>query len=150
MVHWEKLQKYVWYFLGVLGVVFFWVGVWDGIGNLGPLKNPWISLALGLVMLILSKVFFRETDPAEEAQQAAKNSLLEVHTHPQRHEFQIKYHDKIQQQHRLVPVEKLHKIEKGFLVFLQEGRESFVPIHRVAEIHRQGVLHKKLNTGQQN
>lgn len=148
MVHWEQVQKYAWYFLGVVGVVFFWVGVWDGIGNLGPLKNPWISLALGLVMLILSKVLFRETDPAEEAQQSARNSLQEVHTHPQRHEFHVKCLDKIKQKYVFHPVQNLHKIEKGFLIFLQEGREVFVPIHRVAEIYHQEVLHKRLNTGQ--
>ncbi len=140
----EELVKYFWYLFGVMGVVFFWVGLWDGLGNLGPLKNPWISLALGVAMLIVSKLIFKETDPAQLHQQEAKKALQEVHTHPQRHEFQIKYPDKIKQKHVFHPVQNLHKIEKGFLVFLQEGREIFVPIHRIAEIHRQGQLYKTL------
>ncbi len=144
MVNKEKLKQYFWYLFGIIGVVFFWIGVWDGIGNVGILKNPLVSVAIGITMLISSRIIFKETDPEKEWLEAAHKTFREVHQHPQKEQFHIKYHDKIKQAHVLAGADKLHKIEKGFLIFLQEGREIFVPFHRVAEILYRGQLHKRL------
>lgn len=140
----EKLREHFWFLFGVVGVVFFWVGVWDGIGEISLLKKPLVSLAAGVAMLITSRFIFKETDPEKARREATHQALREVHQHPQKEQFHIKYLDRIKQSHVLAGADKLHKIEKGFLIFLQEGREIFVPFHRIAEIHYRGQLHKRL------
>ena len=44
----EKIKQYFWFMFGIIGVVLFWAGVWEGIGGLPYLENPLISLIAGL------------------------------------------------------------------------------------------------------
>lgn len=140
----EEMKRYFWFFFGVLGVVFFWAGVWEGIGHLGPLKSPWVSLLVGIILLTIGGII-RKTDQVKQQDIVAKNALHKVHTHPQKPEFHIKYFDKLKKQEILLNGKQLQRIEKGFLVFLeQSGKELFIPIHRVTEILHLGKSFKKL------
>lgn len=145
MITAEQLKRYWWYFFGIMGVIFFWTGVWDGIGGLPYLKNPLISLILGLAMLGLSGYIFKGADPVTEVEKAVEHDLHLVHEHPQKHEFHIKYHDKIQQKNILLRVDRIKDIERGFLIVLDKGeKEFFIPIHRVQEILHKGKTYKRL------
>lgn len=140
----EDAQRYWWYFFGVLGVVLFWAGVWDGVGNISFLKNPVFSLVIGLILLFLGGII-RKTDNVDQQELVAHNVLREIHHHPQKEEFHVKYFDKLKKQEVLVGGEQLHRIEKGFLVLLEKGgKELFIPIHRVTEILHLGKSYKKL------
>lgn len=144
MISTIQLKSYFWYIFGIMGVVFFWTGVWDGIGNLGPLQNPLISLIVGLVMLTLSGFIFKESGMFGSGEKAIENILQGVHHHPQKHEFHIKYLDKIKGKHLHLEASKLKSIEKEFLVFLDNtGKEIFIPHHRVMEILHKGKTHWK-------
>ncbi len=140
----EDMQRYFWYFFGVLGVVLFWAGVWDGVGNIAFLKNPLLSLIIGLILLFIGGII-RKTDNADQQELLAHNVLKEVHHHPQKQEFHVKYFDKMNKKEVLIGGEQLHRLEKGFLVLLEKGgKELFVPIHRVTEVLHNGKTYKKL------
>ncbi len=161
MITRERLVAYWWYFFGVIAVILFWAGVWEGVAGLPEscrycpevweklgwlpyLSNPFVSLAIGIVMLLLSRFIFKGSDPIQEAEKAAQKALHQVHTHPQREEFHFKYFDKIKQKHMLVRADKVKKIERGFLVMLEKGKEWFIPVHRVNEILHKGKSYHKL------
>ncbi len=143
MITSEELKRYLWYFFGVLGVVFFWAGVWDGLGNISFLQNPLFSLMVGIAMLLIGGLV-RKADKVKKQELVARGVLHHVHIHPQKQEFHIKYHDKIKKKDVLFRADKLDRIEKGFLVFVEKGKEEiFVPIHRVTEVlHRGKTFHK--------
>ena len=58
-----KLSRYFWAVLGVIGIVMFWAGTWDGLGSLPYLQNPLISFFVGLLILLVSGLIFKEFDP---------------------------------------------------------------------------------------
>src|SRR3989344_7661951 len=134
MISWEVIKKYFWYVFGVIGVVYFWAGVWDGVGNIGPLQNPLISFAVGITLLSLSGIIFKEANPLWELEAPVKSEAKKVHRHPQKHEFHFKYKDHIKNKELLFHAQKLRRVEKEFLVFLDKGKEVFIPLHRVTEI----------------
>ncbi len=144
MISAAQSKNYFWYVFGIMGIVFFWTGVWDGLGNLGPLKNPLISLLVGLAMLTLSGFIFKESEPFGEGEKTIESILRQVHRHPQKEEFHIKYLDKVKCSHLLFSARNLKNIEKEFLVFLdEEGKEVFIPFHRVMEVLHLGKTHWK-------
>lgn len=143
MITITELKEYFWYIFGVIGVVFFWAGVWDGVGYLPYLENPWISLAVGLTLLTLSGLIFKGRNPFWGGGQTIAPVLHSVHAHPRRHEFHIKYRDNLQKRELLLRADKIKRIEKGFLITLERGRESFIPFHRVTEVLHNGKTHWK-------
>ena len=143
MVEWEDVKQYFWYIFGIMGVVFFWAGTWDGLGNLGPLENPWVSFGVGAVLLSLSGLLFKDANPLWEPEKAVKTEAKKVHRHPQKHEFHFKYADHIKNKEQVIHAKNLKRVEKEFLVFLDEGKERFVPLHRVTEILHKGKTHWK-------
>jgi len=133
-----KMSRYFWAILGVLGVVLFWAGTWDGLGSLPYLQNPLISLVVGLLILVLSGLIFKEFDPLGKKDSGKILTAHKIHRHPEKHLFNVKYFDKIKKTHLLISAAKLKHIEKEtFLVFKHEGKEFFLPIHRVKEILHQ-------------
>ena len=144
MVATEDLKKYFWYVFGTIGVVFFWAGVWDGLGNIHPIiANPWLSLGLGIILLGLSGIIFKDANPLWEVEKPVKTQAKKVYRHPQKHEFHFKYEDHLKKKELTIPAGKLQRIEKEFLVFLDQGKEVFVPLHRVTEILHKGKTHWK-------
>ena len=144
MVTSEEMKRYGWYFFGVLGVVFFWAGVWDGLGSVGFLQNPLISLFVGVAMLLIGGLV-RKGDTIKKQELVARGVLHQVHSHPRKHEFHIKYHDKIKKKDLTFRADKLNRIEKGFLVLVEKGKEEvFIPIHRVTEVLHKGKTFHKL------
>lgn len=144
MVAGEDIKKYFWYVFGIIGVVFFWAGVWDGLGYIHPIiANPWLSLVVGIIMLGLSGAIFKEANPLWEVEKPVKTEAKKVHRHPQKQEFYFKYEDHMKKKEVMLNAQQLKHIEKDFLVFLDKGKEVFVPLHRVKEILHKGKTHWK-------
>ncbi|PIN73843.1 hypothetical protein COV20_01875 [Candidatus Woesearchaeota archaeon CG10_big_fil_rev_8_21_14_0_10_45_16] len=140
----DQIKQYFWFVFGVIGVVFFWVGVWDGIGYLPYLENPLLSLFLGLFMFGMSKFVFRDADPfGSETEKEVSKVLRRVHKHPQKHEFHIKYNDHLKKAQVHMKAQKIKNIEKGFVVFEENNKEIFVPFNRISEIIHKGKTHWK-------
>ena len=144
MLHLENVKTYFWFFFYVIGGIFFWIGVWDGIGNLGYLVNPVISLLVGSGMLVIAKFLFKGTGSFFGIKGEIHPVFYKVHHHEQKHKFHFKYHDKKQDKKILVPAATLKRIEENFLVFVDKTKkEVFVPVHRVKEILYEGKSHWK-------
>lgn len=132
----HKLKRYFWNVLGVIGVVFFWAGIWDGLGNLGYLVNPWASLITGALLLLVSTLVFKKIS-LKMTEMPILSLIYRVHKHPKKHEFHIKYYDKLKRKHFIFPASEIKRIEKSFLILKKKQKEFFIPVHRVA-----GILHK--------
>jgi len=143
MVDLEDAKRYFWYIFGILGTLLFWAGMWDGLGSIGFLKNPFISLVIGLILLSLSGVIFKDANPLWEVEKPVKAEAKKVHHHPLKHEFHFKYEDHLKKKELTIHAGKLKRVEKEFLVFLDKGKEVFVPLHRVTEILHKGKTHWK-------
>jgi hypothetical protein len=144
-LNWESLKHYFWAGLGVTGIVLFWNGIWSGLGSLPYLEYPIVSLIVGLIILASSGLLLHEFDPTKEEEQKKHKIMHEVHRHKEKHLFKIKYQDKIGKKEKTMEAGTLKKIEKGFLVFVEkEGKEIFVPIHRVTQVmHKEESYWKK-------
>lgn len=144
MITKTELKQYFWYLLGIMGVVFFWTGIWDGIGNLGWLKHPLASFFLGVGLLTLSPLFFKEKGSFWKEGKSAPQILSDIQNHPEKHLFHISYHDQLKKSKVLFPAKQLRTIEKEFMVFVdQEKREVFIPLHRLREVLYKGKSHWK-------
>lgn len=143
MISIDLLKEYFWYIFGVIGVVFFWIGVWDGVGYLPYLENPWLSLVLGFTLLTVQAVVFRKTNPLWGEAKKVKQILHGVHTHPEKHTFHIKYTDHVRRHELKFSAKKIKSIEKDFLILVDRGQEWFIPFHRVTEILHNGTTHWK-------
>lgn len=143
MITWEDIKKYFWFLFGTIGVVFFWAGAWDGLGSLPYVQSPWISLAIGIIMLSLSGVIFKGANPLWEVEKPIHDIVKKINRHPQKQEFHIKYADHVSKKELLLKADKLKNIEKDFLIFLEKGKEVFIPVHRVTEILHKGKTHWK-------
>ncbi len=143
MLSTDDFKKYFWYIFGLIGVVFFWVGVYDGPGYLPYVENPLVSIILGIALLSLSGVIFKGANPLWEAEKPIKSVAKKIHHHPQKHEFHFKYKSPLSNKEFTLEGKQLKSIEKEFLVFLDRGKEFFVPLHRVTEVLHQGKTHWK-------
>ena len=139
MIQIEKLKKYFWSIFSALGIVFFWAGIWDGIGALPYINHPLNSLLIGAIMLISSGYLFKQFDPLDTLESSVKKILHQVHHHPQSHQFHIKYHDKLKNKDIFLKGNHIKRIEKNYLVLKhQQEPEIFIPIHRIKEIRQNG------------
>jgi len=144
MIETEQIKKYFWSLFGVVGIVAFWAGIWDGIGGLSYISSPLVSLIIGLTILIGARFIFKEFNPFAETEKSANKAILNLHKRPNKHEFQIKYHDRLQKNYQDISGKDLKDIEKLFLVVNQnDQQEVFIPVHRVKEIRHKGKLHWK-------
>src|SRR3989344_1810387 len=107
----EDIKRYFWFLFGVLGIVFFWAGVWDGVGYLPYLINPLVSLIVGISILSISGLFLKEFDPLKEVDEAKTKVIHDVHTHPEKHLFHFKYADHEKKSHQLIPAKSFKRIE---------------------------------------
>ena len=137
-----KLRQYFWFLFSIMGVVFFWVGLWDGIGTLGYLEIWWVSLLIGLLMFAVSGIVLRENNLFGTTNPLIK-ILHVIDRHPEKHLFQIKYHDKLKNRVQAISGHQISRLEKGFIVFLEGEYERFIPAHRITEILHKGKLHWK-------
>ncbi len=139
----SMLKRYFWFILGIFGVIFFWVGIWDGVGSLPYIKKWWISLIIGLLMFAGSGIFLKENNPFGGAYNPLLKVLHKINQHPEKHLFQIKYFDRLKGRETILEGKLLHHLEKDFIVFLDGERERFLPAHRVIEVLHKGKTHWK-------
>ena len=142
-----KLKQHFWFIFSVMGIIFFWAGIWDGLANLPYIKAWWTSLLVGLGMFIFSGFVLKENDLITEmflgSVSRAMKIIHTIHRHPEKHLFQIKYSDKLTRRENILGGHKVHHIEKDYIVFLDGQFEKFIPAHRITEILHKGKTHWK-------
>ncbi|MBI4896440.1 MAG: DUF504 domain-containing protein [Candidatus Aenigmarchaeota archaeon] len=120
------------------GIIIFWKGIWEGIGSLPIIENPWVDIFIGLVILTFTQAIFKEFDPLGGLEKGALKVIDSVHHHPEKDKFVIRYYDSIQKKEVEFSAKDLRHIEKNTLTVHENGREIFIPIHRVRSIHKNG------------
>ena len=126
------------------GIIIFWKGIWEGVGALPIIENPWVDLFIGLVILTFTQVIFREFDPLGGLEKGTLKVIHNVHHHPEKEKYSIRYYDSIKRKEIEFSAKDLRHIEKNTLAVHEKGREIFIPIHRIRSVYREGHVVWKL------
>ena len=142
----EQDKHFLWSLYAAIAVIFTWKGLWEGLYKLPYIGDPFIFLSIGLFMLTLSGVIFKEFDPLGGVEKTVNKILHFVYNHPGRRDFSIMYKDKAGKKDVVVNADRLRGFEKGALVMEHERRkeEFFLPVHRVTEILYKGKTYWRL------
>lgn len=139
MVLREQDKHFLWSIFAGVAIILFWKGIWEGIGSLPLLENPWVSLFVGFTMLTFSGIIFKELDPLGSLEKSTQKVMQFIAGHPKKQEFHIVYRDRTKKQDVVIKANKLKEIEKNLLVIVEkDGSEFFVPMHRIKEIRHKG------------
>lgn len=134
----EQDRHFLWSLYAAVAIIFLWKGIWDGIYLIPYLGDPFVFLFIGLALLTFTGVIFKEFDPLGGVEKATTKIINHVHHHPRKHEFMLKYQDRVQGKERMIPVTAIKGIEKRALVVEMKGSELFIPLQRITEIQHQG------------
>ncbi|MBW3003911.1 DUF504 domain-containing protein [Candidatus Woesearchaeota archaeon] len=120
------------------GVILFWRGVWQIADEIPILSNNYVSLFVGLVILLFSGVIFEEFGAKEKIYVATKfvRGLLNKHSKKKHSEFTVFFHDKLHKKIRKFKLHDVKNIEKDMIIIKFKNREFFVPGHRINKILR--------------
>mgnify|MGYP001567461074 FL=1 len=121
------------------GIILFWRGIWEGSAFIPVLNNPWVSLFVGLTILTLTGWIYTQFD----AFSLRTNTLLGTLTHVIHDEAKgvahfISYFDEVTGKHHKIPVKQVRRIEQHHVVVERDGKEFFVPLHRISYVHKGG------------
>ncbi|MFH1395912.1 MAG: RNA repair domain-containing protein [archaeon] len=142
----EQDRHFLWSLLAAVGVIFVWKGLWEGLYEIPYLGDPWVALFVGLAMLTFSGIIFKEFDPLGSLEKSINKKIRLVHTHPKRHEYQIRYYDKIKKKKVVIKVGEIKRIERGSLILkdAKGKQEIFIPTHRITEVLHKGKTYWKI------
>jgi uncharacterized protein (UPF0248 family) len=142
----ESDKHFLWSLLGAIGIILFWRGLWNGIDTIegvahwGWLGTPALSLFIGLVILTFSGLIFQQFDPLGGLERGVINILHDIHANAKKDNYSIKYHDRIKKRDFMISAENIRRIEKNILSIEENGKEIFIPIHRIREVHKKGKI----------
>jgi uncharacterized protein (UPF0248 family) len=146
MVMREQDKHFLWSLYLAVAIIFLWRGLWEGLGGLPIIGSPWVALFIGLAMLTFRGLIYQQFDPLGGVEKSASQIINQIHQHPKRHEFHLKYHDHFKKEHVTLKFENVEKIENGVIVIKDPltKKEIFIPVHRVTEILHKGKSYWKL------
>jgi len=146
MVMREQDRHFLWSLYFGVGVIFVWKGIWESFYEIPYIDNPWVLLFIGLTMLTLSGIIFKEYDPLGNIDKSVAKMISFVHHHPHKEEFKIIYHDKEKKKDMVIGADKVRQVEKKYFVVKKEGeqKEGFIPSHRLVEIKHKDKTYWRL------
>ncbi len=126
------------------GIILFWRGIW-GIADIVPVvNNVFMSFFLGLLVLTLTGLIYREFDPLEQKIGLISRIMEHVASDKKKHEYEIVYFDEIRDKEFKINGSRLIKKEFGYVTMKHEGNEFFIPVRRVTQVtHKGKVMWKK-------
>jgi uncharacterized protein (UPF0248 family) len=138
-------KRYLAALMVLVGIILFWRGLWDITYLVPIIKNPFVSLFVGLTIITLSGVVFREFDPLTAQIAKTMEVLNEVLSRKNMNErYNISYFDESSKKLKVIHHKNIKKMEHNFLVIEEKGKEVFIPVHRVHKITKNGkVMWKK-------
>ncbi|MBR9683787.1 DUF504 domain-containing protein [Candidatus Woesearchaeota archaeon] len=142
----EQDRHFIWSLLVAIGIIFIWKGLWEGLYEIPYLGNEWVALFVGFAILTFSGLIIKEFDPSGSLEKAVRKIVHKVKNHPQKHEFHIKYYDKVKKKQISVPAGKIVNFENDCLIVKDKSgkREIFIPAHRITEAVHKGKSYWKL------
>lgn len=119
------------------GIILFWRGIWEGSLDIPILSNPWVSLFIGLAILTLTGWIYREFDAFSLRASKLLNTLTNVlHDTKRGTQHKIFYYDEVSKKHHSFSAHHVKKVEQHHLIIEKDGREVFIPLHRISHITR--------------
>ncbi len=123
------------------GIILFWRGIWEGSAEIPILDNAWVSLFLGLTILTLTGWIYTQFDAFSLRTNRLLNALTNViHDETKGVKHFISYFDELTNKHHRVAVSHVRRVEQHHVVIEKDGREFFVPVHRISAMHRGKTL----------
>lgn len=143
MVLREQDKHFIWSILAATGLIFVWKGLWEGLYEIPYIGDSWVALFIGFALLTFSGLIFKEFDPLGSLETSISKIVHHVRTHPKKHEFCIKYYDKIRKKDVVIRAGDIRKVEKGSLI-IKGQQEIFIPTHRIKEVSYKGKTYWRL------
>ena len=141
----EQDKHFLWSLAAAVGVIFVWKGLWEGLYEIPYFGDPWVALFVGLTMITLSGLIFKEFDPLGNLDKSAKKIVAQVKKHPQRKEFRVKYYDRISKKNLSVNADDIRDIERSSLIVRhKDNKEMFIPTHRIVEVTHKGKTYWRM------
>jgi uncharacterized protein (UPF0248 family) len=118
------------------GIILFWRGLWGIVDNTPILSDNFVSLFVGLVILIFSGDIFTAFAGKEKIYKANMfiEGLLQKHPKKEHKKFTIFFHDKTHGKIRKFGLDEIHDIEKELIIIKLKNREYIIPAHRITKI----------------
>lgn len=133
----EEDKQFFTSLLYATGIILFWRGVWELSYEIPLLKNVYVSLVVGLIILTLTGYIYREFDPLSRRMHSIGKLLHDVVQKAKQGEpHEIYYYDELKKDHHVLKPHRIKKIEHDFVIFEEKGHEVFIPIHRITRIHK--------------
>jgi len=137
----DEDKAYLLILVYLFGIVFLWRGVWEASDRLPLIKNPWVSLFVGLLILTLTGYIFKEFDPLAQKMSRLTKSLHNIVGEIGRGaSTELHYYDSLKKKHMQLKTHNIKRVENNFVVFEEDGKEHFLPIHRITKIHHKGKI----------
>jgi len=135
-------KRYLAALVVLFGVILFWRGLWDITYLLPIIKNPFVSLFVGLTIITLSGVVFREFDPLTAQIAKTMEVLNEVLSRKKKknEKYKISYYDETSKKLKVIHHKDIKKLEHNFIVIEEKGKEVFIPVHRVHKVTKNGKI----------
>jgi len=120
------------------GIIMFWRGIW-GIADITPLlDNVFVSFFIGLLVLTLTGIIYREFDPLEQKLGRISRLLEHIVSEKKAHEYDIHYYDEILNKQQKVNAIHFRRMEYSYLVIKKHEKEFFIPVQRVVQVCQKG------------
>jgi len=132
----ETDKRYLLSLLVATGIILFWRGIWEASYDIPLLSNVYVSLFLGLLILTLTGLIYREFDPFEGKLRQITKLMNNVMSEVKRgKKYDIHYFDQITKRHRRIDPKNIHRIEQNYIVIKERTGERFVPLLRISKVH---------------
>lgn len=137
----DEDKAYLLILVYLVAIVLFWRGIWEASLEVPIIRNPWVSVFLGLFILTMTGYIFKEFDPLSQKMSKLTKSLHNLIGEIGRGvPVQIHYFDNLKKKHMQLETRKIKRIENNFVVFEEDGREHFLPVHRITKVHHKGKV----------
>ncbi len=144
MIMREQDKHFLWSLFGATGLILFWRAAWELPAELPFNDLPWISLFVGLTLLTLSGLVFREFDPLGGLEKALTKTFRQIKNSHEKENYQLTYHHPSLDKDIQISGSNLHGIEKNYLIFIEPKKgEFFIPLDHISEIKYKGEMYWK-------
>lgn len=142
MIMREQDRHFLWSLFGAVGLILFWRGVWELPAELPFNDLPWISLFIGLCILTLTGLVFREFDPLGGLEKSLSRTFRHINNSHDKENYLLIYHHPELKKNVEINGSRLRAVEKEYLVFEDaKKKEFFIPFDHITEILHKGKLY---------
>lgn len=131
----EEDKRFLYALMYATGLILFWRGIWEVSYEIPLLENVYFVLFVGLFILTMSGVIYREFDLFGQRLQQLNRVLHDVQTHAKRGEvYTVHYFDEHAKDEHKINGKDIQKVEQNFIVIHDKKHERYIPLGRVTNV----------------